>query len=78
MRRERSAWIYFALMVLWLVIGVSRAAMMIGYPTRWVDVITIIAAGILAGVYLARIKYALRSKSVPAPETSSGTPNVPK
>jgi hypothetical protein len=78
MRRERSFGSYLAVCILWLVIAASRATIMIGKPARWVDILMLVACGVIAGAFLAKAKQAWRARSVTPPEISGGAPIVPK
>ena len=78
MPTPRGPAIYFALAALWLIIAASRAATIIGKPARWVDVLLLIACGMLVGVNLMRARIASRRAETPSPEIPCGPPNVPK
>jgi hypothetical protein len=54
MARERTFYAWIALTVVALILSVTNAARMIGNPTRWVDVLTILAFAFAGGAFFAR------------------------
>ena len=78
MPRQRSFGAYLALSVLWLIIAVSRAYTMIGQPTRWVDILMVMASTMIAGVFFARAIATKRASAVLPPDIPGEPPNVPK
>lgn len=78
MPRERSFGSYLALSALWLLIALSKAFSIIGNPARWVDVLFLLATGMIAGLFLAKAKHAYRMANSVRPEIPGGPPTVPK
>ena len=78
MPRERSFGALISGSILFLIVAVSRAAQMIGNPARWVDIFTLMASTLVAGVLFTRAMVARRAKLDLPPEIPGGPPNVPK
>jgi hypothetical protein len=51
---------------------------MIGKPARWVDILLLVASGMIAGAFLVKAKQARRAHAVTPPEIPGGTPLTPK